>query len=85
MIEFGLGAVHCGAGVPLPETVHVRVTALLKPLVALIDTVEVVDAPAETLTGDVALSEKLTLGEDMTKATEVLWLTEAEVPVTATS
>jgi len=89
IIELGLGVEQLGAvfnsGVPLPETAQVSVTALLKPLVALTDTVDVVDAPAETVTGDTAFSEKSIVGVDTTKVTDVLLLRDPDVPVTATS
>jgi hypothetical protein len=76
---FGLNE-QVGAGVPPPVTLQARFTAFAKPFIGVMETVEVPDAPTETVTGEVAEMEKSSAGPT-TRLTDVLWLSEAEVPI----
>jgi len=87
-IEAGMNA-HVGAGVtigimPLQD----RFTVPLKPLSGATVIVEVADPPTATEAGDSADAAMVKSGgggtEFTVRLTEVLWLTDPEVPVTVT-
>jgi len=52
-----------GAGLPPPETLHVRFTVLVYPLSAVTVTVEVALPPGLTVAGDSALAEVVKSGD----------------------
>ena len=62
-----------------------RSTVASNPFTALMETVEAIEAPAETVTGDVAEMEKSGAVDACTvRLTDVLWLNDPEVPVIVT-
>jgi hypothetical protein len=65
---------------------QVRSTAPLNPFTGLIETVEAIEAPAETVTGEVAEIEKFPEVAVVctVRLTDVLWLKDPEVPVIVT-
>lgn len=86
-IEAGTN-VHAGAGVTTGATLQERFTALLKPLSAATVIVEVADAPAATDAGesaDPAIEKSGGGGTGLTvRLTDVLWLSNPDVPVIVT-
>jgi len=74
---------HVGAGVPPPATRQARLTADAKPPVGATVIVEVTEAPAviEALDGAAEIVKSGVAGALTVRLTDVLWLTDPEVPV----
>jgi hypothetical protein len=64
---------------------HATLTGELNPFTGVSETVDAVDAPAETVTGDTAEMEKSAVVLACTiRLTDVVWFIEPEVPVIVT-
>jgi hypothetical protein len=78
--EVGLKEQAAPAGSPAEQA---RVTAPLNPFAGLTETVETIEDPAATVTGDVAEIEKSAAAATV-RLTGELWLNDPEVPVIVT-
>ena len=78
--ETGLKEHAAPAGSPAEQA---RVTAPLNPFAGLTETVETIEDPAATVTGDVAEIEKFAAVATV-RLRDALWLNDPEVPVMVT-
>ena len=82
VIEAGLKE-HVAPAGRLEE--QVTLTGELKPFIGVTETVEATDAPAETVTGDVAeIVKSATVPSCTVRLRDVIWLTDPELPVIVT-
>jgi hypothetical protein len=78
--EAGLKEHAAPVGSPAEQA---RLTAPLNPFAGSTETVEAIEDPAATVTGDVAEIEKFAAPATV-RLTDVLWLNDPEVPVIVT-
>jgi hypothetical protein len=84
--DAGLSA-HVGPRVTAGAMLHVKATALVKPLVGAIVIVEVADAPAATVAGASAVAAIVKSGAGgavTVRLPDVEWFREPELPVIVT-